>query len=78
MANHIAAKCTCGPLPKRCHHCKSHDHLIADCPVRPEKQKSNQRKGGLKEEKIDAKDDNDNEQSASEEMNQIIQHIAAI
>jgi hypothetical protein len=52
--------------------------LIADCPARPEKQKSNQRKGGPKEEKIDAKDDNDNEQSASEEMNQIIQHIAAI
>ena len=26
-----------GPQPKRCHHCKSVDHLIADCPSRSEK-----------------------------------------
>lgn len=32
FANHIAAKCTLGPMPKRCHSCKAHDHLIADCP----------------------------------------------
>lgn len=32
FANHIAAKCQLGPQPKRCHHCKSEDHLIADCP----------------------------------------------
>lgn len=37
FANHIAAKCTMGPQPKRCHHCKSEDHLIADCPTRKEK-----------------------------------------
>lgn len=36
FANHIAAKCPQGPLPKRCHSCKSTDHLIADCPDRPE------------------------------------------
>ncbi|BET01198.1 'Cold-shock' DNA-Hypothetical protein domain [Nesidiocoris tenuis] len=34
FANHIAAKCTLGPQPKRCHHCKSEDHLIAECPTR--------------------------------------------
>ncbi|KAK7500092.1 hypothetical protein BaRGS_00008639, partial [Batillaria attramentaria] len=34
FANHIAAKCPHGPLPKRCHQCKSTDHLIADCPLR--------------------------------------------
>lgn len=34
FANHIAAKCPHPPLPKRCHFCKSHDHLIADCPSR--------------------------------------------
>ncbi|XP_022655128.1 protein lin-28 homolog A-like isoform X1 [Varroa destructor] len=34
FANHIAAKCREGPLPKRCHQCKSSDHLIADCPLR--------------------------------------------
>lgn len=32
FANHIAAKCTEGPMPKRCHSCKAVDHLIADCP----------------------------------------------
>ncbi|XP_066999281.2 protein lin-28 homolog [Anabrus simplex] len=39
FANHIAAKCTMGPQPKRCHHCKSEDHLIADCPTRPDRNK---------------------------------------
>lgn len=39
FANHIAAKCTMGPQPKRCHNCKSEDHLIADCPTRIERQK---------------------------------------
>ncbi|XP_015788739.1 putative uncharacterized protein DDB_G0272516 isoform X1 [Tetranychus urticae] len=33
FANHIAAKCNMGPQPKKCHHCKAVDHLIADCPV---------------------------------------------
>lgn len=37
FANHIAAKCTMGPQPKRCHNCKSEDHLIADCPQRKDK-----------------------------------------
>ena len=37
FANHVASKCTMGPLPKRCHQCKSQDHLIADCPERPER-----------------------------------------
>lgn len=27
-----------GPQPKRCHHCKSTDHLIADCPGRRKSQ----------------------------------------
>lgn len=36
FANHIAAKCTLGPQPKRCHNCKSEDHLIADCPLKTE------------------------------------------
>ncbi|KAK6985363.1 Protein lin-28, partial [Biomphalaria glabrata] len=34
FANHIAAKCPHGPLPKRCHQCKSTEHLIADCPLK--------------------------------------------
>ncbi|KAK3098227.1 hypothetical protein FSP39_017401 [Pinctada imbricata] len=38
FGSHIAAKCPHGPLPKRCHNCKSTEHLIADCPIRiPEK-----------------------------------------
>ncbi|XP_037961473.2 protein lin-28 homolog isoform X1 [Plutella xylostella] len=42
FANHIAAKCAIGPQPKRCHNCKSEDHLIADCPVKEEKKKTDQ------------------------------------
>ena len=34
LGSHIAAKCPHGPLPKRCHNCKSVDHLIADCPLK--------------------------------------------
>ncbi|CAG2167764.1 unnamed protein product [Oppiella nova] len=37
FANHIAAKCNMGPQPKRCHHCKDSEHLIADCPKLEEK-----------------------------------------
>lgn len=29
--SHIAANCAMGPLPKKCHNCKSSDHLVADC-----------------------------------------------
>lgn len=35
FSNHIAAKCSLGPQPKRCHNCKSEDHLIAECPLKP-------------------------------------------
>ncbi|XP_026751339.1 protein lin-28 homolog isoform X3 [Galleria mellonella] len=34
FSNHIAAKCSMGPQPKRCHNCKSEDHLIAECPLK--------------------------------------------
>ncbi|XP_054164121.1 protein lin-28 homolog isoform X2 [Oppia nitens] len=37
FANHIASKCNMGPQPKRCHHCKDSEHLIADCPKLEEK-----------------------------------------
>ncbi|XP_025829491.1 protein lin-28 homolog [Agrilus planipennis] len=40
FANHIAAKCSLGPQPKRCHNCKSEDHLVADCPFRTERQRT--------------------------------------
>ncbi|XP_055686682.1 protein lin-28 homolog [Lutzomyia longipalpis] len=39
FANHIAAKCAMGPQPKKCHHCKSEDHLIADCPEKSDASK---------------------------------------
>ncbi|XP_015917615.1 protein lin-28 homolog [Parasteatoda tepidariorum] len=45
FANHIAAKCSLGPQPKRCHHCKSTDHLIADCPNRKSKDKEGKANG---------------------------------
>ena len=35
FANHIAARCPQARQPKRCHHCKSEEHLVADCPHRP-------------------------------------------
>ncbi|XP_064546184.1 protein lin-28 homolog [Drosophila montana] len=34
FANHIASECAIGPQPKRCHRCRSEDHLHADCPHR--------------------------------------------
>ncbi|KAG8189650.1 hypothetical protein JTE90_018499 [Oedothorax gibbosus] len=40
FANHIAAKCSMGPQPKRCHSCKSADHLIADCPAKEDAKKT--------------------------------------
>lgn len=43
FANHIAAKCQLGPQPKRCHNCKSEDHLIAACPTRSERQQQYQK-----------------------------------
>ena len=39
LAHHIASKCSLGPQPKRCHHCKGTDHLIADCTLRAAKNK---------------------------------------
>ncbi|XP_030750215.1 protein lin-28 homolog [Sitophilus oryzae] len=44
FSNHIAAKCTLGPLPKRCHNCKSEEHLIADCPTKPERPSNTENK----------------------------------
>ncbi|XP_023215074.1 protein lin-28 homolog isoform X2 [Centruroides vittatus] len=60
FANHIAAKCTLGPQPKRCHHCKSVEHLIAECPLREEK-----KKGGGKAKNGDSTNNN----SSKEETN---------
>ena len=34
FGTHVAAKCSQGPQPKKCHHCKATEHLIADCPKR--------------------------------------------
>ncbi|XP_071455759.1 protein lin-28 homolog A [Hetaerina americana] len=45
FANHVAAKCTMGPQPKRCHHCKSENHLIAECTLRRERTKRNSEGG---------------------------------
>ncbi|XP_055627353.1 protein lin-28 homolog [Toxorhynchites rutilus septentrionalis] len=35
FSDHISQTCSLAPLPKRCHHCKSEDHLVADCPNKP-------------------------------------------
>lgn len=51
FANHIAAKCTMGPQPKRCHNCKSEEHLIADCPLRSERHRTPP--GGASEQESD-------------------------
>ncbi|XP_003744712.1 protein lin-28 homolog [Galendromus occidentalis] len=52
FANHIAAKCNEGPLPKRCHQCKSSEHLIADCPARTIKLGENQENEDHPEEEV--------------------------
>lgn len=33
FANHVASQCSLGPMGKRCHNCKSFDHLVVDCPL---------------------------------------------
>lgn len=33
-SGHHAKECQLPPLPKRCHHCKSVEHLVADCPLK--------------------------------------------
>lgn len=33
FANHVASQCSLGPMGKRCHNCKSFDHLVVDCPM---------------------------------------------
>ena len=35
FANHLASQCSKGPMPKRCHNCKSEEHLIEGCPTLP-------------------------------------------
>ncbi|XP_053686783.1 protein lin-28 homolog [Sabethes cyaneus] len=35
FSNHLAQDCSQGPQPKRCHHCKGEDHLVANCPTKP-------------------------------------------
>ncbi|GAB1599502.1 hypothetical protein Ahia01_000227500, partial [Argonauta hians] len=60
LGNHIAKKCPHGPLPKRCHFCKSTEHLIADCPFREpnnRKGKNGSRNGNT----TGGSEDNDNE-----------------
>ncbi|PAA78716.1 hypothetical protein BOX15_Mlig018021g1 [Macrostomum lignano] len=34
FADHVAAECPAGPMPKSCYHCRGGDHLVADCPRR--------------------------------------------
>lgn len=34
FTNHIAANCELEPQQKKCHHCKSSSHLVADCPTK--------------------------------------------
>jgi len=38
FANHVAARCDKGVMPKRCHNCRSEEHLIKDCPLKTQKQ----------------------------------------
>ena len=44
FANHLASKCPQAPMPKRCHNCKSPDHLIEDCPTLPPEKKREKEK----------------------------------
>ena len=39
FANHLASQCDLAPMPKRCHFCKSEEHLIENCPTLPEDKK---------------------------------------
>ncbi|XP_050538858.1 protein lin-28 homolog [Daktulosphaira vitifoliae] len=69
FANHIAAKCTEGPMPKRCHNCKSTEHLIADCPYAQTKNTGNktnkisQKKSDRQKQKSKSKSEDSNPDS---------------
>ncbi|XP_068142272.1 protein lin-28 homolog [Drosophila tropicalis] len=56
FANHIASECGLGPQPKRCHRCRSEDHLHADCPHRNVTQTS-QRLGSKSPQEVDEEDE---------------------
>jgi protein lin-28 len=66
FANHIAPKCNMGPQPKRCHHCKASDHLIADCPKLEEK-RSLKKTNGDSNGDTNSKQSNNNSEPGSEE-----------
>ncbi len=68
FANHIASKCTVGPQPKRCHHCKSSDHLIADCPALEQKRLTKKSNGDIQSDSTDTgKQSNSHSGASSEE-----------
>lgn len=47
FSNHIASKCHLGPQPKKCHHCKSAEHLIGACPAREAKPKKQEQQAAV-------------------------------
>ena len=61
FGNHLASNCPQAPMPKRCHNCKSSDHLIEECPTLPEAEKRLPRDKSKddegEEDKAPAKDD---------------------
>lgn len=66
FANHVAARCNLGPQPKRCHNCKSEDHLIADCPNkidRPKKSSESQQQNGTGSSEVAEGQDNPDQDS---------------
>lgn len=52
FANHLAKNCAQGSLPKRCHHCKKEDHLVADCPLKEDKPEKSDKSVGESEETV--------------------------
>ncbi|XP_050432374.1 protein lin-28 homolog [Adelges cooleyi] len=72
FANHIAAKCTEGPMPKRCHSCKATDHLIADCPFGQTKEaasktnKTSSRKKSDRQQKLKSKSKSDDDDGGAD------------
>lgn len=79
MTTHLASECDQIPQPKRCHHCKSEDHLIGDCPLRVAylllEDEENNAKSKTQKSELKDKVDLNNELNCKEELENVLTSV---